>query len=159
MIYNFVCLLFCSLLFCIQPKYWDTLTGFLYFYCCTRGKHADPDQVPRSASCDWICTVRSGLSVSMLRFIFFCLLWAHLCDVICKQNRVELSWVNHKPLSGPEVVKLFSCSTQLSMKFFMLINLKLLTIANSFLLNIAEHENFSANKYENANYCWHFHIY
>ena len=31
------------------------------------------------------------------------------------------------------------------------INLKLLTIANSVLLNIAEHENFSANKYENAN--------
>ena len=30
---------------------------------------------------------------------------------------------------------------------------------NSFLLNIAEHENFSVNKYENANYCWHFHIY
>ena len=27
------------------------------------------------------------------------------------------------------------------------------------LINIAEHENFSANKYENANYCWHFHIY
>ena len=32
------------------------------------------------------------------------------------------------------------------MKFFMLINLYLLTTANSFLLNIAEHENFSANK-------------
>ena len=32
----------------------------------------------------------------------------------------------------------------------MLINLELLTIANYFLLNIAEHENFSANKYENA---------
>ena len=62
-------------------------------------------------------------------------------------------------LSGPEVIKLFSCSTQLSMKFFMLINLKLLTIANSSLLNIAEHENFFANKYENASYCWHFHIY
>ena len=31
------------------------------------------------------------------------------------------------------------------MNFFLLINLKLLTIANSFLLNIAEHENFSAN--------------
>ena len=60
---------------------------------------------------------------------------------------------------GPEVIKLFSCSTQLSMKFLLLINLKLLTIANSFLLNIAEHEIFSANKYENANYCWHFHIY
>ena len=28
-----------------------------------------------------------------------------------------------------------------------------------FLLNIAEHEIFSANKDENANNCWHFHIY
>ena len=37
------------------------------------------------------------------------------------------------------------------MKFVLLINLKLLTIANSFLLNIAEHENFSANKYKNTN--------
>ena len=44
------------------------------------------------------------------------------------------------------------------MKFVLLINLKLLTTANSFLLNIAEHENFSANKYENANYFWHFHF-
>ena len=34
-----------------------------------------------------------------------------------------------------------------------------LTIATIFLLNIAEYETFSANKYENANYCWHFHIY
>ena len=54
----------------------------------------------------------------------------------------------------------------MSMKFFMLKDLKLLTTANSLLLNIAEHEIFSANKYENANYkyenanyCWHFHIY
>ena len=37
------------------------------------------------------------------------------------------------------------------MKFILLMNLKLLTIANSFLLSIAEHENFSANQYENAN--------
>ena len=61
--------------------------------------------------------------------------------------------------SGLEVIKLFSCSTQLSMTFFMLINLRLLTMPNSFLLNLAEHENISANKYENAIYCWHFHIY
>ena len=47
--------------------------------------------------------------------------------------------------------KLFSCSTQLNMKFVLLINLKLLIIANSFVLYIAEHENFSAYKYENAN--------
>ena len=36
------------------------------------------------------------------------------------------------------------------MNFVLLINLKLLTIAKSFLLNIAEHENFSANKYDNV---------
>ena len=54
----------------------------------------------------------------------------------------------YKPLSG---------STQLSMKFVLLINLKLLSIAKSSLLNIAEHEKFSANKYEN--YCWRFQIY
>ena len=30
---------------------------------------------------------------------------------------------------------------------FVIIHLKLLTIANSFLLNIAERENFSADKY------------
>ena len=59
----------------------------------------------------------------------------------------------------PKLIKLFSCSTWLSMKFVLLINLKLLTVANSFFLNIAEHENLSANKYESANNCWHFHIY
>ena len=62
-------------------------------------------------------------------------------------------------LPDPEVIKHFSCSTQLSMKFVLLINLKLLTTANSFLLNTTEHENSSANKYENANSGWHFHIY
>ena len=60
---------------------------------------------------------------------------------------------------GPEDINPFSCSAQLSTKFVVVINLKLLTIANSFMLNLAEHENFSANEYENANYCWHFHIY
>ena len=34
----------------------------------------------------------------------------------------------------------------------LLINLKLLATANSFLLNIAEHERVPANKYANANY-------
>ena len=31
---------------------------------------------------------------------------------------------------GPEVIKLFSCSTQLSMKFFLLINVGILTFMN-----------------------------
>ena len=46
---------------------------------------------------------------------------------------LELWQVLIKP--GPEVMKLFSCSTQLSMKFSLLINMK------------------------NANKSWHFHIY
>ena len=44
------------------------------------------------------------------------------------------------------------------MKFVLSINLKLPTIVNSFLLNLVEHENFSANRYENVNYCCRFHI-
>ena len=36
------------------------------------------------------------------------------------------------------------------MRFDLLISLKLLIIANSFLLNIAELENFSVKKYEKA---------
>ena len=39
------------------------------------------------------------------------------------------------------------------MKFVLLIILKLVTFVNSVLLNLAEHENFSANKYKSANYC------
>ena len=32
-------------------------------------------------------------------------------------------------------------------------------VIKMFVLNSAEHGIFSANKYVNANYCWHFHIY
>ena len=35
--------------------------------------------------------------------------------------------------------RVYTTFVQLNMKFFMLINLKLLTIANSLLLNISEH--------------------
>ena len=41
-------------------------------------------------------------------------------------NPSAVSWKN--PIAGPEVIKLFSCSTQLSMKFFLLINVKMPTI-------------------------------
>ena len=86
---------------------------------------------------------------------------SHLCasneylqHILSRRSKDNILWI-----PGPQVIKLFSCSTQLSMKFFMLINLRLLTIAISLVLNIADHEHFSANKYENANYCWHFYIY
>ena len=73
----------------------------------------------------------------------------------------ELSMKKSFITSGPGLndIDLFSCSTQLSMKFVLLINPKLLIIASFFLLNIAEHENFSAYRYADANYCWHCHIY
>ena len=45
----------------------------------------------------------------------------------------------------PEVIKLFSCSIQPSVKFSLQIKFKLLTFAIFVMLNIAEHENFSAN--------------
>ena len=54
----------------------------------------------------------------------------------------------------PRGYKTFSCSTQLSMKFCPAKNLIFLTITNSFLLNMAEHENFSASKYENAKFLY-----
>ena len=46
----------------------------------------------------------------------------------------ELFWLDsgscciRQFLPGPEVIKLFSCSTQLSMKFFLLINIEMPTI-------------------------------
>ena len=69
-------------------------------------------------------------------------------------------------VQAPEVIKLFSCSTEMSMKFILLINLKFTNNENSFLLNIAEHENFSGNmkmltflalsylSAEKISYCW-----
>ena len=71
------------------------------------------------------------------------------------------------PSFGPSLFRLFwsrgwKTSFMLNSsehEIYLLIYLKLLKIKNSFLPNIAVHENFSANKYENANYCWHFHIY
>ena len=58
-----------------------------------------------------------------------------------EKKKKVLNYQQNNQQSGPEVIKLFSCSTQLSMKF-VLSNRKLLTIANTFLLNIAEHGAF-----------------
>ena len=59
-----------------------------------------------------------------------------LKDFICDQSVIELNKLEpaHSlckqfgPRSGPEVIKLFSYSTQLSIKFIMLINVKMPTI-------------------------------
>ena len=60
---------------------------------------------------------------------------------------------------GFEVIEHVYAQVGWANKNVWLINLKLLTMANSFLLNTAEHENIHANKYETANCCRHFHIY
>ena len=49
--------------------------------------------------------------------------------------------------SGPEVIKLFSFSIQLSMEFVLLINIKIPIILTFFLLNTAEYEIYLADKY------------
>ena len=49
-------------------------------------------------------------------------------------DRTRIGAVSGKP--GPEVIKTFSCSTQLSINIFMLINLILLTMPNSFFVGI-----------------------
>ena len=41
-------------------------------------------------------------------------------------NNISISSEFVEPLPGPEVIKLFPCSTQLSMTFFLLINVKML---------------------------------
>ena len=45
--------------------------------------------------------------------------------------------------SGPEVIKLFSCSTEQSMKFHMVIKIKIPTVHIFFMLTSAEHAQLS----------------
>ena len=52
---------------------------------------------------------------------------------------------------GAEVIKLFSCSTQLSMKFKMLINIEIAKIYGIFRFNSLKPVIYPANKYQNAN--------
>ena len=62
------------------------------------------------------------LSTSSSVYLFFLFFFLSLCPM-------ESSLLSQKVLrSGPEVIKLFSCSTQLRTKFFLLINVKMPTI-------------------------------
>ena len=73
------------------------------------GDSKGPDQTAQMCSLIWVFTV-------------------HMCSKTC----FPMAW----PKSGPEVIKLFSCSILQSMEFVLHINLKLLTIPNTFLLNM-----------------------
>ena len=52
-------------------------------------------------------------------------IWSY--DFLVKKSALS------RAISGPEVIKLFSCSTQLSMKFSLLINMKMPTIVGIFI--------------------------
>ena len=80
-----------------------------------------------------------------------CLIWSY------EQHCVFVTWPRCKA-DLAQGYKTFFMLNSAELEIFLLINLKLLTIANSFLLNIIKQENLTANKYENANYCCHFHI-
>ena len=60
--------------------------------------------------------------------------------------------------SGLEVIKLFSYSTQLSMKFILLINIKIAKINETLRFKSSKLIIHPANKCLNANNCWHFNI-
>ena len=62
-------------------------------------------------------------------------------------------------LPGPEVIKHFSCSTQLSKKFKLLIHHEITHIKLNFRFKSPNLVIYPANKCENTNNCWHFNIY
>ena len=53
-------------------------------------------------------------------------------NTIRVSNGLDLDQDRHFVGPGPEVIKLFPCTTQLSMKFFLLINVKMPTIVGIF---------------------------
>ena len=80
-------------------------------------------------------------------------------------KRVGLSTVNNKcnfiltPNSGPEVIKLFPCSTQLSTKFILLINVKMPTIVG--ILTFMSRINTTSERLNAINFfiCRYFSFY
>ena len=73
------------------------------------------------------------------------------------KKKADLTNSLSKP--GPEVIKLFSCSTQLSMKFFLLINVKMPTIVG--ILTFMSRKNciLSLSEPEKCWISWYFHTY
>ena len=70
---------------------------------------------------------------------------------MCTQQRLKLVWAQgYKTFFMLKWVEHEICPANKSL---------ITDNCKHFLPDIAEHENFSAYKYENANYCWHFHIY
>ena len=75
--------------------------------------------------------VFAGKALFFLSFFFFFINWGLVCGY--PLFKWALTVVEYNTLYYLEVIKLLSCSTQLSMKFAMQIKFKLLTTANFFL--------------------------
>ena len=67
-------------------------------------------------------------------------------EILSSETSDFLKQIFFPKTSGPEVIKLFSCSTQLSMKFFLLINVQLPTIVG--ILTFISGENSILGLYE-----------
>ena len=61
--------------------------------------------------------------------------------------------------SGPKVIKLFSCSSQMSTKFQLVIKTKIPTNEEVYCFKSLRCCIYPADKCLNANDCWHFNIY
>ena len=72
---------------------------------------------------------------------------------------LDLGVPNNLEQTGSEVIKLFSCSTQLSMKFQLLIKTEIPTNENVSCFKSLRCCIYHANKCKNANDCRHFNIY
>ena len=76
--------------------------------------------------------------------------WGHMQTVV---------WPCLKVCSGPEVIKLFLCSTQLSMKFFLLINVKMPTIVGILTFMHRKNSILGLSEPEKCWISWYFHTY
>ena len=80
-------------------------------------------------------------------------------DEMPQENLSEVESSEFKPISGPKVIKLFSCSTQMSTKFILLINVKMPTIVG--ILTFISKINAASERLKARNFfiCQHFSFY
>ena len=86
---------------------------------------------------------------------------------LCWNKSLKYRWwccqysVGTKPISesGPEVIKLLSCSTRLSMKFFILINVKMPTVVGFLTFMSRKNSILGLCESEKSLVSWYFYAY
>ena len=68
-------------------------------------------------------------------------------------------WLYTWKRPGPEVIKLLSCSTRLSMKFFLLINVKMPTIVGILTIMSRKNSTLSLSEPKESRTAWYFYTY